>query len=44
MRSDKLGEVAAEFKAMHTVKRARRVGSVHAIIRPQNCDRGSPKA
>jgi acetyl-CoA carboxylase carboxyltransferase component len=32
VRSDKLGEVAAEFEAVHTVERARRVGSVHAII------------
>ena len=32
VRSDKLGEVAAEFEAAHTVERARRVGSVHAII------------
>jgi Biotin carboxylase, N-terminal domain/Carboxyl transferase domain len=32
VRSDKLGEVAAEFEAVHTVERARQVGSVHAII------------
>jgi acetyl-CoA carboxylase carboxyltransferase component len=32
VRSEKLGEVAAEFEAVHTVERARRVGSVHAII------------
>ncbi|HYO04167.1 MAG TPA: carboxyl transferase domain-containing protein [Mycobacterium sp.] len=32
VRSDKLGEVAAEFEAVHNVERARRVGSVHAII------------
>jgi acetyl-CoA carboxylase carboxyltransferase component len=32
VRSDKLGEVAAEFEAVHTVERALRVGSVHAII------------
>ena len=32
MRSDKLGEVAAEFEAVHNVERAQRVGSVHAII------------
>ena len=31
IRSDKLGEVAAEFEAAHTVERALRVGSVHAI-------------
>ncbi|MBS4727969.1 ATP-grasp domain-containing protein [Mycobacterium sp. SM1] len=34
VRSDKLGEVAAEFEAVHTVGRARRVGSVHRIIPP----------
>jgi DNA-binding SARP family transcriptional activator len=32
VRSDKLGEVAAEFEVVHTVERALRVGSVHAII------------
>ncbi|MDT5080579.1 MAG: hypothetical protein QOJ80_5216 [Mycobacterium sp.] len=32
VRSDKLGEVAAEFEAVHNIDRARRVGSVHAII------------
>lgn len=32
VRSDKLGEVAAEFEAVHNVERAQRVGSVHAII------------
>src|SRR4029077_5919382 len=32
VRSDKLGEVAAEFEAVHNVERARRVGSVHSII------------
>ena len=32
VRSDKLGEVAAEFEAVHNVERARQVGSVHAII------------
>ncbi len=31
-RSDKLGEVAAEFDAVHTVERALRVGSIDAII------------
>ncbi len=30
--SDKLGEVAAEFEAVHNVERARQVGSVHQII------------
>ncbi len=28
----KLGEVAAEFDAIHSVQRARAVGSVHRII------------
>ena len=32
MRSDKLGEVAAEFDGVHTVERALRVGSIDAII------------
>ena len=32
VRSVKLGEVAAEFEAVHNVERARQVGSVHAII------------
>jgi DNA-binding SARP family transcriptional activator len=32
VRSDKLGEVAAEFEVVHTVERALRVGSVHTII------------
>ncbi|MBD0322611.1 MAG: fused acetyl/propionyl-CoA carboxylase subunit alpha/methylmalonyl-CoA decarboxylase subunit alpha, partial [Aldersonia sp.] len=32
VRSDKLGEVAAEFEAIHNIERAREVGSVHAII------------
>jgi hypothetical protein len=32
VRSDKLGEVASEFEAVHTVEHARRMGSVHAII------------
>jgi len=32
VRSDKLGEVAAEFEAVHNVERARQVGSVHSII------------
>ena len=33
VRSEKLGEVADEFDAIHTIQRARRVGSVDAIIR-----------
>jgi acetyl-CoA carboxylase carboxyltransferase component len=32
VRSEKLGDVAAEFEAVHDIERARRVGSVHAII------------
>ena len=32
VRSNKLGEVAAEFEAVHNVERARQVGSVHSII------------
>jgi hypothetical protein len=32
VRSEKLGQVAAEFEAIHTVERARQVGSVHSII------------
>ena len=32
VRSEKLGEVAAEFEAVHNVERAQRVGSVHQII------------
>ena len=32
VRSDKLGEVAGEFEAVHNIERAREVGSVDAII------------
>jgi acetyl-CoA carboxylase carboxyltransferase component len=32
VRSEKLGEVAAEFEGVHDIQRAREVGSVHAII------------
>lgn len=32
VRSAKLGEVAAEFEAIHNIDRAREVGSVHAIV------------
>jgi acetyl-CoA carboxylase carboxyltransferase component len=32
VRSEKLGEVAAEFEAVHDIERARQTGSVHAII------------
>jgi acetyl-CoA carboxylase carboxyltransferase component/biotin carboxyl carrier protein len=34
VRSEKLGEVAAEFDAIHTIQRAQQMGSVHRIIRP----------
>jgi acetyl/propionyl-CoA carboxylase alpha subunit/acetyl-CoA carboxylase carboxyltransferase component len=34
VRTEKLGEVAAEFDAVHSVERARQVGSVHRIIAP----------
>jgi hypothetical protein len=32
VRSEKLGEVAAEFEAVHDIARAQRVGSVHEIV------------
>jgi acetyl-CoA carboxylase carboxyltransferase component len=32
VRSDKLGEVATEFDAAHSVERAHRMGSVHTIV------------
>ncbi len=32
VRSEKLGEVAAEFEAVHDIARAQQVGSVHAIV------------
>jgi acetyl-CoA carboxylase carboxyltransferase component len=32
VQSEKLGEVAEEYDAIHSVERARRVGSVHEII------------
>jgi acetyl-CoA carboxylase carboxyltransferase component len=32
VRSEKLGEVAEEFEAVHDIRRAQQVGSVHAII------------
>ncbi len=35
VRSEKLGEVAEEFEAVHDIRRARDVGSVHAIIPAQ---------
>ncbi|MQA11695.1 MAG: ATP-grasp domain-containing protein [Pseudonocardiaceae bacterium] len=34
VRAEKLGEVAAEFDSVHSIQRAQRVGSVDAIIRP----------
>ncbi len=34
VRVEKLGEVAAEFDAVHSVRRAQDVGSVHRIITP----------
>ena len=36
VRTEKLGEVAAEFDAVHSVERARDVGSVHRIIAAEN--------
>jgi len=35
VRAEKLGEVAAEFDGIHSIQRAVEVGSVDAIIRPQ---------
>jgi acetyl/propionyl-CoA carboxylase alpha subunit/acetyl-CoA carboxylase carboxyltransferase component len=32
VRSEKLGEVAAQFEGIHNIERAREVGSVHAIV------------
>ena len=32
MRAEKLGEVADEFDAAHSVQRALRMGSVHTIV------------
>jgi hypothetical protein len=32
VRSEKLGEVAAEFEQVHDIARALAVGSVHAIV------------
>ena len=34
IRSEKLGEVAAEFDAIHSIERARQVGSVDRIVAP----------
>jgi acetyl-CoA carboxylase carboxyltransferase component len=36
VRTEKLGEVAAEFDAVHSVQRAQTVGSVHRIIAASN--------
>ncbi|GGG21289.1 fused acetyl/propionyl-CoA carboxylase subuit alpha/methylmalonyl-CoA decarboxylase subunit alpha [Rhodococcoides trifolii] len=33
VRSQKLGEVAAEFEAVHNIERARTMGSVHSIVK-----------
>ncbi|GAB2998816.1 ATP-grasp domain-containing protein [Amycolatopsis acidiphila] len=35
VRAEKLGEVATEFDGVHSIQRAQRVGSVDAIIRPE---------
>jgi acetyl-CoA carboxylase carboxyltransferase component len=35
VRSEKLGDVAAEFDAVHSVERAKEVGSIHHIIAPE---------
>jgi acetyl-CoA carboxylase carboxyltransferase component len=39
VRSEKLGEVAADFDSVHSIERAREVGSVHAIIPASNMRR-----
>jgi acetyl-CoA carboxylase carboxyltransferase component len=36
VRSEKLGEVAAEFDRVHSVERAQEVGSVHEIVAPRD--------
>ncbi|RBM12563.1 fused acetyl/propionyl-CoA carboxylase subunit alpha/methylmalonyl-CoA decarboxylase subunit alpha [Prauserella sp. PE36] len=36
VRAEKLGEVAAEFDGVHSIRRAVEVGSVDAVIRPQD--------
>ena len=36
VRTEKLGEVAAEFDTIHSVERAQQVGSVHHIISPHD--------
>jgi hypothetical protein len=35
VRSEKLSEVAAEFDAVHSIERAKKVGSVHHIVAPE---------
>jgi acetyl-CoA carboxylase carboxyltransferase component len=35
VRAEKLGEVAAEFDRVHSIRRAVEVGSVDAVIRPE---------
>jgi len=35
VRSEKLGEVAEEFDAVHNIERAQKVGSVHHIVAPE---------
>ncbi len=35
VRAEKLGEVAAEFDGIHSVERARRVGSLHDVLPPE---------
>jgi hypothetical protein len=34
VRAEKLGEVAAEFDRIHSIERARQVGSVDHIVAP----------
>jgi hypothetical protein len=36
VRSEKLGEVAAEFDRVHCIERALKVGALHDILPPQN--------
>jgi len=36
VRSEKLGQVADEFDAVHSVQRAQEVGSVHQIVAPES--------
>ena len=39
LRAEKMGEVAQEYDRIHDIERARRVGSVERIIRPQDLRR-----